>query len=128
MKNLLRPALGAFAAPFVCQTLLAKGIHWQHFYLGSLVLSALNTTFVSFVFRPTLTERTEERDNVPMDDGAEDKQVPTSPVDEKDVEANELASMPVCEKSSGSMRKVSSGGRKFSALLLSLPISRLRLC
>ncbi|KLO20535.1 MFS general substrate transporter [Schizopora paradoxa] len=107
-------ALGAFSAPFVCQTLLARGIHFQHFYLGSLVLSALNTTFISFVFRPTLAERSKEQDSVPTVEETEEKHVPNSPVDEKDVEANELASVPVCEKGSGSMRKVSRGGRKFT--------------
>ena len=53
-------AIGAFAAPFVCQTLLARGIPWSHFYLGSLVLSAINTTLLALAFRPTRTDLSEE--------------------------------------------------------------------
>ncbi|PAV21897.1 MFS general substrate transporter [Pyrrhoderma noxium] len=46
-------AIGAFVAPFVCQTLLARGIPWAHFYLGSLSLSIINTTLLALSFRPT---------------------------------------------------------------------------
>lgn len=53
-------ALGAFVAPFVCQTLLAKGIPWTHFYLGSLVLSCINTTFLILAFRPTRKDYEDE--------------------------------------------------------------------
>ncbi|KAH8120553.1 MFS general substrate transporter [Phellopilus nigrolimitatus] len=53
-------ALGAFASPFVCQTLLARGIPWSHFYLGSLVLSATNTLLLALAFRPTRSDYAEE--------------------------------------------------------------------
>lgn len=49
----LIPAIGAFASPLVCQSILAVGVTWNHFYLGSLVVSALNITFISFAFCPT---------------------------------------------------------------------------
>ncbi|KAI5124457.1 hypothetical protein M0805_008341 [Coniferiporia weirii] len=58
-------AFGAFAAPLVCQTLLARGIPWSHFYLGSLVLSVINTTLLSLAFRPTRNEYIEEGNGVP---------------------------------------------------------------
>jgi len=40
-------SLGAFASPLVCQTIIAMGIPWPHFYLGSLVLSAFNVALPS---------------------------------------------------------------------------------
>lgn len=52
---------GAFAGPLVCQSILAKGVPWENFYLGSLVLSAINTTLLTYAFRPTKAEYTEER-------------------------------------------------------------------
>ena len=54
-------AIGACAAPLICQTLLARGIPWAHFYLGSLVLSALNTTLLTLAFRPSRKESADER-------------------------------------------------------------------
>jgi len=48
--------MGSFSAPLVCQTLLAKGIPWRNFYLGSLVLSAIALSLILFNFRPTHKE------------------------------------------------------------------------
>ncbi|TDL28841.1 MFS general substrate transporter [Rickenella mellea] len=48
---------GAFAAPLVCQSILAKGVPWTNFYFGSLVLSAINTALLTYSFRPTSLER-----------------------------------------------------------------------
>ncbi|KAI0336059.1 MFS general substrate transporter [Cubamyces sp. BRFM 1775] len=47
---------GGFAAPLVCQSIVATGIRWANFYYGSLVLSAINTTFIVYAFWPTLEE------------------------------------------------------------------------
>lgn len=55
-------AVGACVAPLICQTLLARGISWAHFYLGSLVLSALNTTLLSLAFRVSRNESTDEQE------------------------------------------------------------------
>ncbi|KAH9947661.1 MFS general substrate transporter [Amylocystis lapponica] len=49
-------AIGAFCAPLVCQSVIATGIPWAHFYLGSLVVSALNTSLIVFAFRPAVNE------------------------------------------------------------------------
>ncbi|KAG2154538.1 major facilitator superfamily domain-containing protein, partial [Suillus clintonianus] len=48
--------IGSFSAPLVCQTLMAKGIPWKHFYLGSLVISAIALILTIFSFRPTRNE------------------------------------------------------------------------
>ncbi|KAG2057114.1 MFS general substrate transporter [Suillus hirtellus] len=48
--------IGSFSAPLVCQTLMAKGIPWKHFYLGSLVISAVALSLIIFSFRPTRNE------------------------------------------------------------------------
>ncbi|KAJ8454763.1 hypothetical protein ONZ51_g12842 [Trametes cubensis] len=47
---------GSFAAPLVCQSIVATGIRWADFYYGSLVLSAINTTLIVYAFRPTPEE------------------------------------------------------------------------
>ncbi|EGO03178.1 hypothetical protein SERLA73DRAFT_101296 [Serpula lacrymans var. lacrymans S7.3] len=54
-------SVGSFASPLVCQTIIAKGVPWQNFYLGSLVLSAINTSFIAYSFRPTHNEYLAER-------------------------------------------------------------------
>ncbi|KAG1784259.1 major facilitator superfamily domain-containing protein [Suillus placidus] len=48
--------IGSFSAPLVCQTLMAEGIAWKHFYLGSLVISAIALSLTIFSFRPTRHE------------------------------------------------------------------------
>lgn len=48
--------IGSFSAPLVCQTLMAEGILWKHFYLGSLVISAIALSLTIFSFRPTRNE------------------------------------------------------------------------
>lgn len=48
--------IGSFSAPLVCQTLMAEGIPWKHFYLGSLVISAIALSLTIFSFRPTRNE------------------------------------------------------------------------
>ncbi|KAF9480471.1 MFS general substrate transporter [Pholiota conissans] len=49
-------SFGGTISPLVCQSLLAIGIPWNHFYLGSLVLSAINTAFLFLTYRPTPAE------------------------------------------------------------------------
>jgi MFS family permease len=56
-------ALGAFLAPLVCQLLISHGISWRVFYLGSLILAALNTSFLIFAYHPTLAEFSYDRIN-----------------------------------------------------------------
>ncbi|KAG2080681.1 major facilitator superfamily domain-containing protein, partial [Suillus cothurnatus] len=48
--------IGSFSAPLVCQTLMAEGVIWKHFYLGSLVISAIALSLTIFSFRPTRNE------------------------------------------------------------------------
>ncbi|KDQ54735.1 hypothetical protein JAAARDRAFT_692970, partial [Jaapia argillacea MUCL 33604] len=52
---------GGFVAPLVCQTLIAQGIPWSHFYLGSLVISAINSCLFVYAFRSTSNEFTRDR-------------------------------------------------------------------
>lgn len=40
---------------------MSRGVPWQKFYLGSLVLSGLNTTFLVFAYQPTLSEINNDR-------------------------------------------------------------------
>ncbi|KIL71036.1 hypothetical protein M378DRAFT_6885 [Amanita muscaria Koide BX008] len=54
-------SLGSVAAPFVAQSLLSHGTPWPHFYSGSMVICALNLTFLCLTFRPTANELAEER-------------------------------------------------------------------
>ncbi|KAF5356364.1 hypothetical protein D9756_004239 [Leucocoprinus leucothites] len=49
-------SFGGVISPLICQTLVAAGVPWKHFYYGSLVLSAFNTGLLSLTFRPTTTE------------------------------------------------------------------------
>ncbi|OJT15995.1 hypothetical protein TRAPUB_11720 [Trametes pubescens] len=49
-------SVGSFVAPLVCQSIIATGIRWANFYFGSLVLSALNTSFIVYAFWPTQGE------------------------------------------------------------------------
>lgn len=46
------PAIGSMCSPLVCQTIIAHGVAWNHFYFGSLVLSAISSIFAFFAFRP----------------------------------------------------------------------------
>ena len=55
--------LGGVASPLACQTIIAMGIPWSHFYLGSLVLSAFNVAFLVITFKPTTTEFLSDREN-----------------------------------------------------------------
>ena len=52
----LQSAIGSMCAPLVCQSILARGIAWNHFYFGSLVLSAISSTLAFFAFQPTRKE------------------------------------------------------------------------
>lgn len=47
-------------APLVCQSIIATGIAWNHFYFGSLVLSGISAALAFVAFRPTTAEM--ERD------------------------------------------------------------------
>ncbi|KAG5220778.1 MFS substrate transporter [Salix suchowensis] len=53
---------GGAISPLICQTIVAKGVPWNHFYYGSLVLSAFNTCFLVYSFRPTLKEFADDRE------------------------------------------------------------------
>ncbi|KAJ8702917.1 hypothetical protein PTI98_001589 [Pleurotus ostreatus] len=54
-------SFGGAISPLICQTIVAKGVPWNHFYYGSLVLSAFNTCFLAYSFRPTLKEFADDR-------------------------------------------------------------------
>jgi len=47
----------------VCQAIIAKGVPWFQFYLGSLVLSAINVTFLVLTFKPTASEFLRDRES-----------------------------------------------------------------
>lgn len=47
---------GCFSSPLICQAALARGVPWYKFYLVTLVLSGLNTAFLTTTFRPTERE------------------------------------------------------------------------
>lgn len=51
---------GSVASPLVCQSIIATGVPWFHFYLGSLVLSALNVIFLAVTFKPSSAEFAKE--------------------------------------------------------------------
>ncbi|KAI9066644.1 MFS general substrate transporter [Trametes sanguinea] len=55
-------SVGGFAAPLVCQSIIATGIRWADFYFGSLVLSALNTLLIIYAFWPTQEELRSDAD------------------------------------------------------------------
>ena len=55
------PGVGAFASPLVCQTLLARGVPWSHFYLGSIVVGIVNLIANGIAFRPTPKEFADDR-------------------------------------------------------------------
>ncbi|OSD05985.1 MFS general substrate transporter [Trametes coccinea BRFM310] len=55
-------SVGGFAAPLVCQSIIATGIRWADFYFGSLVLSALNTLVIIYAFWPTQDELQSDAD------------------------------------------------------------------
>ena len=53
--------MGAFLSPLVYQFLMSKGIPWQRFYLGTLVLSGINLVFLVFAYYPTRSEFDDDR-------------------------------------------------------------------
>ncbi|KAF4605454.1 hypothetical protein EYR40_004238 [Pleurotus pulmonarius] len=55
-------SFGGAISPLICQTIIAKGVPWNHFYYGSLVLSGFNTCFLAYTFRPTLKEFADDRE------------------------------------------------------------------
>lgn len=52
--------LGSVISPLVCQSIIATGVPWYHFYYGSLVLSVSNIAFLYITFKPTFGERDRE--------------------------------------------------------------------
>ncbi|KAH7921947.1 MFS general substrate transporter [Leucogyrophana mollusca] len=54
-------SLGSFTAPLVCTTVIGQGVPWSHFYLGSLVLSVINTLLIVYAFLPTQDEVSADR-------------------------------------------------------------------
>ena len=70
---------GGIAAPLVCQTAISKGIPWDKFYLGSLILSGLNTALLVITFRPTAREFLRDR-RVALSAAAERQKLSSSPV------------------------------------------------
>ncbi|KAH9487131.1 Bypass of stop codon protein 6 [Psilocybe cubensis] len=59
-------SLGSVASPLLCQSLIAVNVPWFNFYLGSLVLSAVNVVFLVTTFKPTLREHLHDRQNAIM--------------------------------------------------------------
>ncbi|KAJ7597630.1 MFS general substrate transporter [Mycena floridula] len=59
-------SFGGAISPIVCQALVASGVPWQHFYLGSIVISALNITFLALTFRPSSEELAQEINAFPI--------------------------------------------------------------
>ncbi|KAF8488169.1 major facilitator superfamily domain-containing protein [Gautieria morchelliformis] len=59
--NSIDLAIGAFFSPLVCQSLISNGVSWKSFYLGSLVLSSLNASFLTFAYHPTCSEHNNDR-------------------------------------------------------------------
>lgn len=55
---------GGMVSPLISQTLIAAGVPWRHFYLGSLVLSASNIAFLVLTHRPTSNEYLRDREAV----------------------------------------------------------------
>ncbi|KAI0343924.1 MFS general substrate transporter [Trametopsis cervina] len=49
-------SIGSMCAPLVCQSVIATGIAWNHFYFGSLVLSGISSSFAFYAFRPRPAE------------------------------------------------------------------------
>ncbi|KAI0085609.1 major facilitator superfamily domain-containing protein [Irpex rosettiformis] len=49
-------SIGSMCAPLVCQSVIATGISWSHFYFGSLVLSGISSSFAFYAFHPSATE------------------------------------------------------------------------
>ena len=43
-------------APLVCQSIIARGFAWNHFYFGSLVLSGISSALAFYAFRPVSRE------------------------------------------------------------------------
>lgn len=60
LKSTYIAGLGAMASPLVCQSVITTGVPWFHFYLGSLVLSALNVVLLAVTFRPNMAESAKE--------------------------------------------------------------------
>ncbi|KDR84782.1 hypothetical protein GALMADRAFT_217844 [Galerina marginata CBS 339.88] len=54
-------SLGSVVSPLVCQSIIATGVPWYHFYYGSLVLSVFNIMFLAITFKPTSSETFKER-------------------------------------------------------------------
>ena len=84
-------AIGSMCAPLVCQSIIAKGIEWNHFYFGSLVLSAISSALAFYAFFPTTQEHEAEvtaalsGPATPSTISVEDKAPPTSEVDEANI-------------------------------------------
>lgn len=78
-------------APLVCQSIIAKGIAWNHFYFGSLVLSAISSAFAFYAFFPTVGEHEAEviaalsGSSTPSTISVEVKSSPTARVDEANI-------------------------------------------
>lgn len=75
---------GGVVAPLVCQTAISRGFSWDKFYLGSLILSGLNTAFLALTFRPTVREFLRDRRVALSVGAARDKlsSDPDTPIDE----------------------------------------------
>lgn len=109
----VREAVGAFLAPFVCQTLLARGVPWEHFYLGSLALSGINTIFLVISFHPTRKELEDEGHfSSPSAQPCIEAQLEASPnVDDKGGSMDRTDTI-LSEKTSSSSASALSGTRK----------------
>ncbi|KAI0803077.1 major facilitator superfamily domain-containing protein [Irpex lacteus] len=92
-------SIGSMCAPLVCQSVIATGIAWNHFYFGSLVLSGISSTFAFFAFRPRIYEIerdvTQKRESVgtpeESEKGDEERKPPQTPDSEAMIGLPELA-------------------------------------
>lgn len=53
-------------APLVCQSIIAKGVAWNHFYFGSLVLSVTSALLAFYAFKPTSRELVDDKGIFPV--------------------------------------------------------------
>lgn len=85
-------------APLVCQSVIATGTAWNHFYFGSLVLSGISSTFAFFAFRPRPAEVerdvTQKRENTGAPEasveGEKERKLPQTPDSEATIGLPEL--------------------------------------
>ncbi|KJA25980.1 hypothetical protein HYPSUDRAFT_64204 [Hypholoma sublateritium FD-334 SS-4] len=93
-------SFGGFISPLVCQSVINMGVPWRHYYLGSLVLSGSNITFLVLTYRPTQIEFRQDR-NAALQ-GAEDRKRHSISSDHEISEKQESRRSPTPSKESTS--------------------------